>query len=80
MGREHHKELTRSTVMSSKIVISISADEIRKSFAVGNSTQVSLRDKPDFRVKKYQGTKSQFSTATLCADPGTTFAAGGMKE
>lgn len=60
--------------MSNKTVIAV-GDEIRKSFNKG-STQVSLRDKPDFKVKKYQGTKSQFSTATLCADPGTVFAAG----
>ncbi|HEY3644183.1 MAG TPA: hypothetical protein VGM16_02495 [Gammaproteobacteria bacterium] len=66
--------------MSSKVAISISSDEIRKSFTSGNSTQVSLRDKPDFKVKKYQGSKSQFSTATLCADPGMTFIACSSKE
>ncbi|HEX4299422.1 MAG TPA: hypothetical protein VH327_00990 [Gammaproteobacteria bacterium] len=66
--------------MSSKVAISISSNEIRKSFTNGSSTQVSLRDKPDFKVKKYQGSKSQFSTATLCADPGATFTACGFKE
>lgn len=66
--------------MSSKVAISISSNEIRKSFTNGNSSQTSLRDKPDFKVKKYQGSKSQFSTATLCADPGTTFTACGSKE
>jgi hypothetical protein len=65
--------------MSSKIAVSLS-DEILKSFTAGNSTRISLRDKPDFKVKKYQGSKSQFSTATLCADPGTTFTACGFKE
>ena len=66
--------------MSSKVAISISSDEIRKSFTNGNSARLSLRDKPEFKVKKYQGTKSQFSTATLCADPGTTFTSCGFKE
>ena len=65
--------------MSNKTAIAIHY-EIRKSFTTGNSTQISLRDKPDFKVKKYQGPKSQFSTATLCADPGSTFGAIGSKE
>jgi len=66
--------------MSSKVAISIGSNEIRKSFTNGNPSQASLRDKPEFKVKKYQGNKSQFSTATLCADPGATFTACGFKE
>lgn len=66
--------------MSSKVAISISSDEIRKNFTNGNATQATLRDKPDFKVKKYQGSKSQFSTATLCADPGMTFISCASKE
>jgi hypothetical protein len=66
--------------MSSKLAISISNDEIRKNFTNGNTTQTSLRDKPEFKVKKFHGSKSQFSTATLCADPGMTFIACASKE
>ncbi|HEY3859964.1 MAG TPA: hypothetical protein VGM47_10205 [Gammaproteobacteria bacterium] len=61
--------------MSSKTAIVI-GNEIRKSLYIDGSARAVRRDKLDFKVKKYQGTKSQFSTATLCADPGVVFVSG----
>lgn len=65
--------------MSNKTVIAI-GDEIRKSFATGNSTRISLRPKPDFKLKQFQSPKNPFGVAAMCADGGTVFSAIGSKD
>jgi hypothetical protein len=57
----------------------VTSKDIRKSFMVGNSTQVSMREKSEFKVRKYTGSKSPFGVASTCAT-GTVFASLGTQD
>src|SRR5882724_7249067 len=55
----HHMALTRSRVMSRKVT-SVTANDIRKSVSIANSSHPAQSEKPDFKLKKVTGAKSAF--------------------
>ncbi|MGE5625785.1 MAG: hypothetical protein ACM3ZT_09585 [Bacillota bacterium] len=52
--------------MNSKAAII--ADEIRKGFSAGDPTRPRSHTKPDFKLKRYDDSASQFGSASQCAD------------
>jgi len=63
----------------SRKVTSVTANDIRKSVSIANSSHPAQSEKPDFKLKKVTGAKSAFGVASLCAT-GTVFGAVGSKD
>lgn len=63
----------------SRKVTNVSAQEIKKVFATGNTGRMAILAKPDFKLKKHTGAKSSFGVASACAD-GVVFVGLGTKD
>jgi Ni,Fe-hydrogenase III large subunit len=57
--------------MSRKVTY-VSAQEIKKTIATGNTGRAANLAQPDFKLKKHTGAKSPFGIASACAT-GTVF-------
>jgi hypothetical protein len=63
--------------MSSKVT-NVTINEIKKNITLGAPARSSQQDKPDFKLKKLTGAKSEFGVAAACA--GTVFGLSGLKD
>ena len=50
--------------MSSKVAIS--GDDIRAAFTVANPTRSEAKNRPDFKLKRFQEVAGMFGQASLC--------------